>query len=241
MRNFFVLTVCLALAGCASVQPLMNTANAIKGPNVAGGTEVMLYEAATRGGLTVGYNLDHYRLGKITGGYRLALLFRNNGAEVIRIEPSVSLLDATGTVIPASSYEQFISEASTLSGTRAPNVPPPPPGVTRFSGTVYNTTTGQSSYVTGYARPQMSASQRFASGFDQGAAAGDAVVVAAMQRAGKDLLDWGGTSWLLSQYEIEPNTQSIGVVYFNSLNPRSHPLKVRVRVGGEIFDFITAK
>ena len=232
-----ILLAAAVLTGCASVKPLMDTSNAIKGPNLVGGTDEVLYEVATKGNFAVGYNLDHYKLGKITGGYRLTLLFKNNGGEELQVAPSVSLLDASGTLIPATSYEQFVIDASILAGTPAPTIPPPPPGVTRFNGTVFNTTTGQTSYVTGSVRPRMSASQSFASGFAQGAATGDAIVAAAKQRAGKDLLAWGGTNWLLNQYELEPGTQAVGVVFYPSLDPRLHPLKVRIRVGGDTFDF----
>lgn len=166
-----------------------NMKNATPGPDPSGKTSALMYEQRRNGDVVVSYHLDHYSMGKLAGGYRLSLLLKNAKSEPSSLFPTASLLDANGTVINPASYEQFLYSSSALAGTPVPKMPPPPPGITSFSGSFYNYQTGEVGSFNGYARPRTSAASSFAAGFEQGAAAGDAIVAAAAQGAG-DLFEF---------------------------------------------------
>lgn len=235
------LFLALMVSGCGSARlvhlndptrssPAPDVANLLPPRNIP-------YETIERAGLSIGYNLFFAKSGNLSG-YRLTLVIRNKTHLRITVEPTVSLQDANGFLIPPYAYQSFVSEAAALAGTAIPYVPIQAPSSYYSTGTVRNTTTG-TNYS--YSDTTTSApSGGFAGGFAQGMAQGAAIRTANDREEGRLMLRWANSFWLKRGYDLPPGTATSGALFFPAAALGQVPLKLVIEANGEKFEFITA-
>jgi hypothetical protein len=230
----------LLVSGCATspvVQlndptrstPSLDVANLLPPRNIP-------YETVEKGGISLGYNLFFAKGGSLSG-YRLTLVIRNNTSARRLLEPAVSLQDAGGFLVPPYAYQAFVTEAASLAGTAVPALPVQAQSNYYNSGTIRNTTTGNTYTYSG--NTTAAPAGGFAGGFAQGMAQGAAIRAVNDREEGRLMLRWANAFWLKSDYDLPPGTAASGALFFPAANLGQVPLRLTVEVGGERFEFVT--
>lgn len=210
--------------------PALDVANLLPPRNIP-------YETVEKGGISLGYNLFFVKGGNLSG-YRLTLVIRNNTAARRVVEPVVSLQDAGGFQVPPYAYQAFVTEAASLAGTAVPAIPVQAQSNYYNSGTIRNTTTGNTYTYSGTAKTAPAGG--FAGGFAQGMAQGAAVRATQDREEGRLMLRWANAFWLKSGYDLPPGAAASGALFFPAATLGQVPLQLTVEVGGEKFEFVTA-
>lgn len=195
------------------------------------------YETVEKGGISLGYNLFFAKGGNLSG-YRLTLVIRNNTSARRLLEPAVSLQDAGGFLVPPYAYQAFVTEAALLAGTAVPAIPVQAQSNYYNTGTIRNTTTGNTYAYSG--TTTVAPAGGFAGGFAQGMAQGAAIRARNDREEGHKMLRWANAFWLKSAYDLPPGTAASGSLFFPASNLGQLPLRLTIETGGEKFQFVTA-
>lgn len=195
------------------------------------------YETVEQGGISLGYNLFFAKGGSLSG-YRLTLIVRNNTSGRRVLEPVVSLQDAAGFLITPYTYQAFVTEAAILAGTAIPAAPAPTQSSYYNTGTIRNTSTGNTYAYSG--TTSTAPAGGFLGGLAQGLAQGAANRAGNDREEGRMMLRWANSFWLKSAYELPPGTATSGALFFPATNLGQLPLRLTIEIGGEKFQFVTA-
>ena len=203
-------------------------------------TKDIPYEIQRKGGISVGYNMTLVENGPAKG-IRVTLFFRNEGIQNMIFKPNLTLVDPNGFLVPATTYRNFVEYASLLAGTPVPPMPNFTPVTTQAStsGTIRNTATGSTYQYDSDTKYTSGAERTPVDGVLQGIAIRQATDAAANRETGRLLLRWANTYWLRDEYSLEPGTATGGALYFQTVGVSQLPLKLRVAVANEVFEFAT--
>jgi hypothetical protein len=243
MRLHFALALLsvITTAGCASVVQLNDPAKSISAVDVATleSPRKIPYELQERNGLKAIYNLSFIPRGNFTG-YRLTLIFKNEGSQPRVIEPRIAVQDSTGMVLSPNSYEAVMTQAAALAGTAvSPMLLAGPSTATYYqSGTVRNTMTGNTYQYSGYSTSAPSGG--FAAGLASGMAQGAAMRAVADRNEGVLMLRWTNAFYLKSRYELPSGGVASGALLYPAASLAQLPLKLTIEAGGDRFEFLTA-
>lgn len=243
-RSIALITATLLLiitAGCAPLTHLNDPARSQPARDVANllAAREIPYETQERGGIAVSYNIMHAASQAFTG-YRLTLIFRNTGSAAQVITPQIRLQDATGLIVPPSSYEAVMTQAAVLAGTPVtPYVAATPSTAYYHTGTIRSMTTGSTLHYSGQTTSMPSGG--FAGGMASGIAQGAALSGARARQEGQTLLRWANSYYLKSRYQVPPQSAVAGALLFPAAHVGPLPLKLTIEAGGEKFEFLTAR
>lgn len=240
MKAFFVATLILLISGCAMTpQSLNDPARSKSDIDVAnvGPARQIPYETQAKSGIAVSYNLMYVTAVGIAG-YRLTLVLRNESGVSVTFEPRVVLADGAGIMIQPSSYASFVQASALLAKTPTNRKPlSSPPTVVQSSGTITNLTNPLQTY-------QYTGTTTTGGGAGKYGAIADALsqsLDSGMQEEGLLRLRWAESYWLRGTYSVEPGLAVVGALYFPAASPGPLPLKLVVKVGGQQFEFATAR
>jgi len=242
MRLHFALALLTVIttAGCASVVQLNDPAKSAAALDVANleSPRKIPYELQERNGLKVIYNLSFILRGNFTG-YRLTLIFKNEGSQPRVIEPRIAVQDSAGMVLSPNSYEAVMTQAAALAGTPVSPILAAGPTATTYyqTGTVRNTTSGTTYQYSGSSTPVPSGG--FAAGLASGFAQGAAMRAASDHREGVMMLRWTNAFYLKRKYELPSGAVASGALLFPAASMPQLPMKLTIEVAGERFDFVT--
>ena len=235
----------LQIYGCAvqsGVHQLNEPSRSITMANIANLREPqdIRYEIQRKGDISVGYNMTLVESGPAKG-IRLTLFFRNEGIQNKTFKPSLTVVDPNGFLVPAITHRNFVEYASLLAGAPVPPMPNFTPVTTQSStsGTIRNTATGSTYQYDSDTNYTSGAQATPVDGVLKGIAMRQATDAAANRDTGRLLLRWANTYWLRDEYSLQPGTATGGVLYFQAVGVSQLPLKLKVAVASEVFEFTT--
>jgi hypothetical protein len=200
------------------------------------------FEYQTQGSWSIGYSL----VKEGAGGdfYRLTLVFKNVGATISSIAPTVTLNDGDGILLPTWSYDDMYGRATQMANSATVYVPPPSrhtlSTTSTSSGTIVNQSTGQTSTFTAESTTPGPLVNKYAQVQEAVARsqAETANSTAQMNRQiGYEYLQWLPRCWLKDYYDIPPGTAAVGALLYARHSKDSRPFVVNVRVGDQQFTF----
>lgn len=235
MRRFIAL-VFLFLAACGSGDAIIGDKAEFVGPNPSGNKKGLTYEKATNGDLVVYANAVHKKQGAIEGGYRVNLYFVNEGAQPITISPEPTLTSANGVMLKPLDYPSFMNLAYGLQSATPPPMPEYRDQDRRISGTAFDQYGNHYSFnATSSAR--LSSGEQFSRGFEQGYAAGEAIVAMATVKIGRDLTNWGEDYYIRPKYTLQSGEKVLATAYFRKLKASSEQLNLNIKLGKKTLTF----
>lgn len=195
------------------------------------------YETIEKDGIAVSYNLS-FSGGDHFSGYRLTLVFRNNSDVAQVVHPVVTLQESHGLLVRPYAYNTFVAEAAALAGTVVPPVPQNESANYYSTGTIRDTTTGNSYTYSGTTTSRPAGG--FAAGFAQGSALGASIRAAKAKEEGRTMLRWADAYWLRDNYQLPPDSAASGVLFFPAASVGQMPLRLRVALAGRTYTFVSA-
>ena len=195
-KIFLVLASVAVLSGCSGFRHLNDPAKSqVQTDPLSSSGRSAPYHTIVRDGFSVSYNMSAVS-GRIPM-MRLSLIIRNLKSETQEVRPQITVRNAAGFVLQPYSHEAFMAMAASMAGTSIPAIPSQDTAQTYYSsGTVTNTYTGSTYTYSGTTATAPNFGASFAQGFNQGLAMG----AIAQRNAGYDMMNWGSSYWLKSQY-----------------------------------------
>ena len=232
----FIIPIFLFLASCGPSAHFIGDEADFVGPNPTGSKKGLNYEKEASGDLVVYANAFHKKQGTIEGGYRVNLYFVNEGSKPIVISPELKLTSKNGISLKPLDYESFVGLSYGLQSATPPPMPEYRRNDRQISGTVYDQH-GNRYRVNAISRERLSGGDQFAQGFNQGYAAGEAIIAMATIKIGRDLASWGEDYYIRQSYSLKPGEKTLATAYFRKVKEIKEDLELEVKLGNDLLKF----
>lgn len=232
----FLIIMFIFLVSCSPSINLIGDKADFVGPNPSGGEKGLTYEEAMAGDLAVYANAKHIRQGAIEGGYRVNLYFVNKGSKPVTFSPKLKLTSVNGISLKPLDYVSFINLAYGLQSATPPPMPEYRDQDRRISGTAFDQY-GNYYSINAISSERLSGGEQFSRGFNQGYAAGEAIVAMAKVNIGRDLTNWGEDYYIRPQYTLQSGEKVLATAYFRKVRATEEQLDLKVKLGNKTLTF----
>ena len=223
-------------SACGAGDAIIGDKAEFVGPNPSGAKKGLTYEKANYGDLAVYANASHKKQGAIEGGYRVNLYIVNEGTKAATITPELTLTSPNGIALKPLDYPSFMNLAYGLQSATPPPMPQYRDQDRSISGTAFDQYGNYYSF-NAVSSPRLSGGEQFSRGFEQGYAAGEAIVAMATVKIGRDLTNWGEDYYIRPKYTLKPGEKVLATAYFRKVKASKEKLDLNIQLGNETLTF----